>query len=525
MRHSFLLATLVLVLLGLSTVPAAAHTTTPRGVFRVVVVDRLDAAEWQSLAARGAVGLLVPGVGPTTSRRRAVAGLARGATFNSNRAGTPGGPWLVPVTRGLAATDDSPVIIVTLPVAGPTLRNDRRYRIAVIGGGFHGLLRSPTTRIDGLVSLADVAPTALGRQRGALTSVAAAQPVAHLARLDAQIHANNRLKLPALIVIACALLLIAAIRPRAAIPAILGAFVASIAVGALAVANEPLIMVLLVGGIGAGVVGARWLDSGGRLLAAITGVLVLHLLLFVVHPDWVALSPLGPTQNSRFWGVGNQLETLLLAPILVGALLAYRRYGSAGFAAFSLLALALVTDNRLGSDGGGAIVVGVALAVLGARVLRLGMRGFTSLLLVAATIVLAIVSFNLHTPGPDHLRSAFDHGFSGLLAVAANRVPLSYLPALHAWPLVLPLAIWLVAVFAFALRTAERAARDLVLATGLAIVASLLVNDSAAYELAGGVAVVAAVARHRSLPRGLLVPASAALPFRPQPVANEAAQD
>ena len=37
------------------------------------------------------------------------------------------------------------------------------------------------------------------------------------------------------------------------------------------------------------------------------------------RPDWVALTPLGPTQNSRFWGIGNQLETLLLAPLLAGA--------------------------------------------------------------------------------------------------------------------------------------------------------------------------------------------------------------
>jgi len=50
----------------------------------------------------------------------------------------------------------------------------------------------------------------------------------------------------------------------------------------------------------------------------------------------------------------------------------------AGFVAFSLLTLTLVTDNRLGSDGGGAIVFGIALAFVGMRVLRLGVRGFAS---------------------------------------------------------------------------------------------------------------------------------------------------
>src|SRR5690348_12580640 len=43
--------------------------------------------------------------------------------------------------------------------------NHRLYRIAVIGLGYHGLLTSPTTRIPGLVSIVDVAPTALGPPR------------------------------------------------------------------------------------------------------------------------------------------------------------------------------------------------------------------------------------------------------------------------------------------------------------------------------------------------------------------------
>jgi len=55
----------------------------------------------------------------------------------------------------------------------------------------------------------------------------------------------------------------------------------------------------------------------------VVGVLALHCLLFVMRPGWVALTPLGPTQNSRFWGIGNQLETLLLVPLLAGALLAW----------------------------------------------------------------------------------------------------------------------------------------------------------------------------------------------------------
>jgi hypothetical protein len=258
------------------------------------------------------------------------------------------------------------------------------------------------------------------------------------------------------------------------------------------------------------------------MLGAIVGVFGIHLLLFVVHPDWAAVSPLGPTQNSRFWGIGNQLETLLLAPLIVGSLLACRRYGRTGFALFSLFALILVTDNRLGSDGGGAIVFGIALAFTGARTLRLGARGFTTLLLIAAAAVLTIVSYNLHAHGPDHLRSAFTHDLSGLVAVAVNRVPLAYLPAIRNWPLVLALGLWLLISLAAALRASDRTTRDLLAAALLALGASLLVNDSAAYELAGGAAVVVTLAGVRLAP--VVLGARIALPrsLTPQPVHNDA---
>jgi len=506
------------------TMPAASPP------FRVVIVDSLDQAQLRNLASRGASGLLVPEVGPTTNRRQAVAALVRGAEVNARLGGVPlGQPLLSPshvshVSSLLAAND---VIIVSLPPRGAPRANDRRYPIVVVGRGFHGVLESPTTRIDGLVSVVDIAPTALGLHRGSLSSAPSRDPVARLARLDQQIHANNRLKLPALIIIASGVMLLAAVRPRAAMTAVLGALLVSVGLGAAQVSSEPLILAALIAGtVGGGLWLSRAFPTDERLLALIVGVLALHLLLFVVRPSWVAVTPLGPTQNSRFWGIGNQLETLLLVPLLAGALLAWRRFGSVGLVAFAVLGLVLVTDNRFGSDGGGAIVVGVAFAFLGTRVLRLGARGFVTILLLAATFVLGIVSYNLHAPGPDHLRSAFGHGLSGLARVVENRVPLAYLPALHNWPLLLPLALWFLAAFLVALRVAHgRASGDLVVALGLAIGTSLLVNDSAAYELAGGVAAIAAVVRFRPIMVPQILPALARVPLPRQPLPNEASRD
>jgi hypothetical protein len=470
--------------------------------FTVVVVDTITPADLRGLAARGAIGLLVPGAGATTSRSEAIAALAEGVNPNAYVRSTESRRALVPVVHAQSVPQRGGVIVVALP-SGRRQPNDRRYPIAVVGGGFHGLLVSATTRIPGLVSIADVAPTALERVRGSLRSAPARDALGAIEQLDGRIHANNRLKLPTLLIIAIALLLVVALRPRMALPSILGALVASLLAGAAHVSSEPALVAIMVAGlIGGGLLLERLCTDDRRLLFAIVGVLLLHVLLLVTHPDWVAVTPLGPTQNSRFWGIGNQLETLLIAPVVAGAALSARRYGATGFGLFALLVLVLVTDNRLGSDGGGAIVFGIALAFVGARTSRIGFRGFVTLLLLAATVVLSIVTLNLRMPGPDHLRSAFSHGVSGLVAVVADRVPLAYVPAVHQWPVLLPTTLLFLAAVAYAVRAADARSRDLVLAALLAVAASLLVNDSATYELAGGVAVVAALGRLQPAPAG-----------------------
>jgi len=244
----------------------------------------------------------------------------------------------------------------------------------------------------------------------------------------------------------------------------------------------------------------------------------------VRRPEWQAVNPFGPTQNSRFWGFGNQVETLLLAPLLAGAFLARRRFGLLGFVLFGVFGLVVMTDNRLGADGGGAIVLGVALAVLGARLFRLGPKGFVGMLASAALAVLWIVSRGLAQPGPNHLRSAFSHDGGGLLASLESRVPLSYIPALHAWQLVVPLLFALGVAFTLAWRGArQKATRDVLLAFGVAIATSLLINDSAAYELAAGIAVIGAFARFAPAPAPVRLRSRVRVPARlePEPVASE----
>jgi hypothetical protein len=476
--------------------PVPATEVSPH--FTIVVDDALTLDDLRALSPHAAVGLLVPEAGAVTDRPYALASLVHGLDLNAavgrGRLGRP----LVHVVYSDALPTSANTIVVALPQSRSLVPNDRRYPIAVIAPGYSGLLTSPTTRIPGLVSIADVAPTALRRVRGGLGHVAAGNPVARVAALDEQIHSNNRIKLPALLIVAGALLLLMLVRPRAAMPAVLAALLTSLAAGALRVESEPMLIAMItIGTVGGGLLVGRLCSDDRRLLTAIILVLAAHVVLLAARPEWVAVSPLGPTQNSRFWGIGNQIETLLLAPVVVGASLAARRFGLVGFAAFALFVLVLVTDNRLGSDGGGAIVFGVALAFVGARSFRLGARGFAMLLGVAASVVLTVVMLNLRAPGPDHLRSAFSRGIPGVAAVLVDRVPLAYMPVVHQWTLFVSLASVFAVVFGVSVYIADRHGRKLLLAIGLALVTSLLANDSAVYEVAAGVAVVGAVARLR----------------------------
>ena len=56
-------------------------------------------------------------------------------------------------------------------------------------------------------------------------------------------------------------------------------------------------------------------------------------------PWSLSLAPLGPELTARFFGVSNLLETLLLLPALLAAVLLARRLGPAGFALVALLAM------------------------------------------------------------------------------------------------------------------------------------------------------------------------------------------
>ena len=131
---------------------------------------------------------------------------------------------------------------------------------------------------------------------------------------------------------------------------------------------------------------ASLLRSPVALGSLLVAVLAAYLLVLGIDGPSAALSPFGPTQNSRYFGLSNLLETMLLVPALGGAALLFRRFGWIAFAGTALLAFATVAGNRFGADGGGAIVLAGGFAVLAVLLSGGGRRA----LAIAVGVALAL---------------------------------------------------------------------------------------------------------------------------------------
>ena len=112
----------------------------------------------------------MPGAGPTVTRESALNTLLTGTVQSSLNGGTPAGEPLLELDRG-----DPPDVLVVLPPPGTT--ENRLYPIALADGSAGRVLTSDSTRIPGLVSLADVAT-------GRLRTVEVDDPVATLDTLQ-----------------------------------------------------------------------------------------------------------------------------------------------------------------------------------------------------------------------------------------------------------------------------------------------------------------------------------------------------
>jgi hypothetical protein len=483
---------------------AFAGAAPARAEVRVVVVPSLDLPA--VVAQGGAIGLLVPAWGDTVSRRSALQALVSGRLSNPHRPRP--GPAVIDVAEAASASagDGGEPIVIEVVLPGPGSRqNDRRYPIAILGGGYHGLLRSPSTRITGLVSIGDVAPTALalaGRPipdtvtGHALSYRASSDPVGALAHLDTRLRDARHSRDPATIAYGLLLVALAALAVvlrsaglgRAALFALPAAATASLALSIAGVSGwAPFIAAT--GGLALGA--AVFLRGQTAIGLALAAVLLFHGVATSVDGEAMSLSIVGPNPDAggRFYGFSNELETILVGTGIVAGALVWKQLGTSALMIVGALAIVVMTPARAGASVTGAIVIAVGYAVLALDLE--GLRGLLPLAVVggaAAAALLLAAPPHVAGAGPGRLVDRIE--LSARLSVdSVQSILLTYIVGLG----VLVAIAWRYPRLRSELDTVDA---TILFALLVAVVVSVVINDAPTAVLPHGAAWCLAVAAY-----------------------------
>ena len=214
----------------------------------------------------------------------------------------------------------------------------------------------------------------------------------------------------------------------------------------------------------------------GRLEAvALATPLAVYAVFLGVSPETVSLAALGPHPEGggRFYGLTNQVETLLLAPALALGMLVSLPL----LAPVALSSLVVVGWSRLGADGGGLVVYAAAFAAL--ALLRTRARVTAPRAVAAGVAVvavgLALVGLDALTGGSSHVTHAVGRGPGSLLSDLGHRLHLSWRGIVNKRDHLEIALVSLATLVGLAFARPRSRTLDALL-VGLAV--SLLVNDS-----------------------------------------------
>ena len=368
-----------------------------------------------AVRAGGALGLYVPGRGLYVSRQEALERLGIDQ-FVERRCGT---------------LQRCPIeVFVSVPPLGAQ-RNTRRYDVTIRGDGWRGLLESERTRIPGLLAIEDIGETVRALERGEEPPIKArptATAAAQLEDLDERMDDARRAQGPAtwalaLVLIALTTLALVtreAVLARGAIAFPLAALHLAVFVAAIEATGpfSTTLAVLAAVPVALGVARLRGEPYAFVLAAGIA----LYGLVLAAAPEANSLSAIGPHpwNGGRFYGVTNQVETLLLAPALAaGAILGGWRLG-----AVAALSIVVIGTSETGADGGGLFVYAAAFTVL-----SLLMHGRRPSLLTVAVVLAAVagaIALDAATGGSSHVVDTVRDGPDALWDAFDRRVRLSW---------------------------------------------------------------------------------------------------
>ena len=445
---------------------AGATAAAARPVIHVVPAGTIPTA--------AAIGLYVPGAGGSVSRESAIESLRRGKVENALLGGKPDGKVLADVEP---ADGDAgkPAVFVVLPPPGKQ-SNTKRYEIGIVADGYRGILTSDATRIRGLVPIADIAPTLVALQNGEpppIKSEADADAPSDLRTLDNRLREIHRDRGWVLASVVLALVLLVIVRPPAAVIGGAAAMTASLLLSWVGATRFWVLIVAMVAlTIGLAVLGSMRRDLIPFLVAGFFGG---YLLVLALSPETNSLAVLGarPDGGGRFYGMTNQVETLLLPPLLAAAAIG----GLGWLVPLGALALVAVGWSEAGADGGGLLVYATALAVLWFRLRDLAVTPRRVAIAAAVVVALALgfVAVDAALGGSSHVTRAVGTGPDSLLGDLGHRLHLSWASLTKDTHNELLFAGCAVVLVWIGTRTPRQATVDALLG---ALAVSLLVNDT-----------------------------------------------
>ena len=459
---------------------------------------------------RGAIGLYVPGAGGEVSRAGAIAAIRRGKVESAALGGKPHGKILVDIVFGLPELQVKKAVLVELPPPGEH-PNTKRYGVMIFGAGYHGILTSDSTRIRGLVSIADLAPTAVALQQGRTPRIRAEadrDAVEDLRALDTRLARVHHDRGWVFVIVVLTILALTIFAPRAAGLGGAAAFGASLLLSWAGATR----LGLVIAAMAALTIALAVAGSFRRSIVppVVAGFLVVLTIVLAVDPELNSLAVLGarPDGGGRFYGIGNQVETLLLAPVLVAAAIGLRWLGPLG-----ALALVAIGWSKTGADGGGVLVFATALGVLGLRLRELAVTP-RRLALVALTVLVVAVAFvglDAALGGSSHVTRAVGSGPDSLLGGLGHRLHLSWAAVTDRW---FHGVIFLSCLAPLVLMGTIRPRRATVDALLAGVAVSLLVNDTPVDVIGLGALGCWALLRwesvdSRPMRRGVLIAAAA----------------
>jgi hypothetical protein len=340
---------------------------------------------------------------------------------------------------------------LVIAIATPTGKSDEPIPIGIAGPGYHGDLTSDTTRTNGYVTSTDVAPTVIEFFGGEVPDQMIGQAIRSEGTVDPAAIETRGARMAVVSsrrgpvigwcllawVLALALVVLVA-RPLAPL---------GVRLTGLAVVYLPVMLL-----VGAALEPAQWPETllvmaGAPLLAAITLAalrdyralavaaaltVAAYALDAILGSPLSALSLLGPNPGLgvRFYGIGNELESLLSVLVVGGigaALAGFAPRLSPGRCAIAFLVGGLVcagifASGEFGADVGAAIDIPMGVAVA-ALVVTGGRRRWILLVILIPLVVLVLLGLaDLLTGANSHFtRSVLDAGGLHSLGDTAQR--------------------------------------------------------------------------------------------------------